>query len=40
MKINFIDNNSNPTNVIIKAKLCATLQELIDTNIISLNVVR
>lgn len=32
-----IDGNSNPINTMTKAKPCAALKKLIDTNIISLN---
>ena len=37
MEIRWIDGNSNPADAMTKAKPCAALQELIDTNTISLN---
>lgn len=38
MKIKWIDRNSNPGNAITNGKPCATLQKLIDTHTISLNI--
>lgn len=40
MKIRWIDGNSNPANVMTKAKPCAALQKLIDINTIKLNIAR
>ena len=37
IEIKWIDKNSNPADAITKAKPCAALQELINTNTISLN---
>ena len=37
MEIRWINRNSNLANAMTKAKPCAALQELIDTNTISLN---
>ena len=37
MEIRWIDGNSNPVDAMTKAKPCAALQELIDTNIFTLN---
>lgn len=37
IEIRWIDGNSNLVDAMTKAKPCAVLQELIDTNTISLN---
>ena len=37
MEIRWIDGNSNSADAMTKAKPCMALQELIDTNTISLN---
>ncbi len=39
MKIQWIDDNSNFANVMIKSKSCSTLSKLIDSNIIDLKII-
>ncbi len=39
MEIRWINSNSNPTDAMIKAKPCTILQDLINTNTISLDAV-
>ena len=36
MEIRWIDGNSNPANVMTKAKPCHALQELINTNMVNM----